>query len=95
MAPMTARGQRSQGVIKGRGLLPQPLELYFQVIISKMKKMGCCAKLPTQNPKLPSFLQNSSSAASDSSRAHPATHVVHRSGLLPWKRTHPRITQPF
>lgn len=60
MAPMTARGQRSQGVIKARGRLPQPLELHFQVIISRMKNMGHWCQAPNPESKaaqLPPKLQ--------------------------------------
>lgn len=60
MAPMTARGQRSQGVIKARGLLPQPLDLHFQVIVSKMKNTGhlCPAPSPeSETAQLPPKLQ--------------------------------------
>lgn len=49
---MTARGQRSHRVIRAQG----PLELCFQIMVSKMKIMASYAKLPTRKPKLPSSL---------------------------------------
>lgn len=51
MAPMIARGQRSSGVIKARGQLPQPLELHFQVIISRLRNMGHWCQAPNPESK--------------------------------------------
>lgn len=82
---MTARGQRSHGVIKARCLLLQPLELHSQVIISKMKNIGQSCQAPTRGSKTAQFPPTlKAQHSSDRSWAHPATHVVLRRVPKPW-----------